>query len=84
MGIWLIPCMLMCREIGDKASYIGSHSVMKSRQPEVRSLDCATLMHDAILREKLGLASTNLLASGQSKPYRQYHVYAELCEEEAG
>ena len=25
----------MCREIGDKASYIGSHSVMKSKQPEV-------------------------------------------------
>ena len=31
-----------CREIGDKASYIGSHSVMKSKQPEVHHAGIAS------------------------------------------
>ena len=34
---------LLCREIGDKASYMGSHTVMKSKQPEVCFLACAVL-----------------------------------------
>ena len=32
----LILNFALSREIGDKASYTGSHSILKSKQPEVR------------------------------------------------
>ena len=43
-GTWLSP-LCVRREVGDKASYIGSHTVMKSKQPEVRSLMSAAGSH---------------------------------------
>ena len=33
--------LVHCREVGDKASYTGSHSVIRSKQPEASSLSAS-------------------------------------------
>ena len=33
----MTPVALACREVGDKASYTGTHSVIRSKQPEARA-----------------------------------------------